>query len=162
MKIILSLFTILFCFNYPMALTINGLYIDMSATSTQTENLLNYAINQDSNFMEKDYVIFRDSQNSYYIVWGDLDYSNSIVSGGEIKFIRYYRPDGQTVSTYLVGSDTSFRLSNINYLVTSNIVGLGISSPTFNQLEYQNDMIILSIFTTACVLAVSIIMIRRN
>lgn len=163
MKIILSLFTILFCFNYPMALTITGLYGDVGANSTQTENLLRYAMNQDSNFMEKDYVIFRDSQNSYYIVWGDLLYSSSSVTGSDVLFIRYYRPDGTTSSyTYQIGSDNFFTLSNINSLVTSNIDGLGISSPTFNQLEYQNDMIILSIFTTACVLAVSIIMIRRN
>lgn len=162
MKIILSLFTILFCFNYPMALTITGLYGDVGANSTQTENLLLYAKNQDSEFLEKDFVVFRDSQNSYYIVWGHLDYANNAVTGDDVKFIRYYRPDNINSYTYQVGEDDSFILTNIKFLLTSNINGLGISSPTFNDFEYQNDMIILSIFTTACVLAVSFIMFRRN
>lgn len=144
-------------------MSINGLYNDMSATATQTENLLNYAINQDSNFLEKDYVIFRDSQNSYYIVWGDLLYSSSSVTGTDVLFIRYYRPDGTTNTyTYQVGSDNSFTLSNINYLVTSNIDGLGISSPTYNTYHYEHKSMILSIFMTACLSGIFILKLTRK
>lgn len=162
LKILTSIFIFMCTLSYPRALSFNGLYNDMSATATQTENLLNYAINQDSDFLEKDFVIFRDSQNSYYIVWGDLAYSNNSVTGGEIDYIRYYRPDGQTVFTYLVGNDTSFTLSNINYLVTSNIDGLGISSPTFNTMHYEYKSMMLSIFITSCLSGIFILKLTRK
>lgn len=162
-KILTSIFIFMCTLSYPRALSFNGLYNDMSATATQTENLLNYATNLDSDFFEKDFVIFRDSQNSYYIVWGDLVYSNNSVTGGEIDYIRYYRPDGtMNTYTYKVGSDNTFTLSNINYLVTSNIDGLGISSPTYNSYYYEHKSMMLSIFMSSCLSGIFILKLTRK
>jgi len=54
-----------------LALDISGTYDDMESTSSQAENLIDYASSYES-FMDSDFVVFHDSQYSYYIVWGDL------------------------------------------------------------------------------------------
>lgn len=160
-KILISVLVFFTCLLNPKALTINGLYGDMGSTSSNTENLLLYAKNLDSNFIEKDYVIFRNEQYSYYIVWGDLTFNGSSVTGSDVDYIRYVR-DNSMLYSYDVGVDQTFTLSNINYLVTSNVNGLGIASPIFETMEHEANVIKLAVFSTACVLGLFILKLGKE
>ena len=120
------------------ALTVNDTYSDVVSTSTQANNLLNMAIKYKS-FSDSEFVIFCDQQYSYYIVWGDLVYSDGTVTGNNIEYIRYYRTGSGTSYeyTYSHGSDTSFRLSSSN-VCTSNIDDFGMRSATYD--EYMSNV----------------------
>lgn len=161
MKLILSFLVFMSCLINPKALTIDKLYGDLSSTSSNTENLLLYAQNLDEGFFEKDYVIFRAAQYDFYIVWGDLEFSNNKVTGTDIQYVRYVRSDSMIYS-YQTGSDSTFTLSNVNYLVTSNVNGLGISSPVYNTMLYEYHIKLLSLFSTALILGVFVLKLRKE
>lgn len=115
------------------ALTINSTYRDVTPTSSQSTNLLSLAQNYDS-FKESEFVIFSDSQYSYYIVWSkDLSLSNGTVKGTNIEYIHYHRNDDYTY-TYDYGTDSTFSLTS-SYLETSSIDGYGFVS--LSDMEYD-------------------------
>lgn len=138
-------------------------YSDVPGTSSQSVNLVNYAINYDHNFINSDFVIFCDQQYSYYIVWGEnLELQDSKVVGNDIQYIRYYRISDDYYSNYVyvAGSDTSFSL-NFDTLVTSNIEKVGYSCPTFNTYQYQSNLIDLCIFALACLFVIALTSFRK-
>ena len=135
-SLILSIFIFLFLINIKSAnaLTINSTYRDVSPSSSQSSNLLALAQNYDT-FKESDFVIFSDSQYSYYIVWSkDLSLSNGTVKGSNIEYIRYLRDNNYDYS-YTYGKDSSFNL-NSTHLDTSSINGYGFVS--LANMEYYH------------------------
>lgn len=135
-SLFLSIFIFLFLINIKStnALTINSTYRDVSPNSNQASNLLALAQNYDT-FKESDFVIFSDSQYSYYIVWSkDLSLSNGTVKGSNIEYIRYYR-DNNYDYIYSYGKDSSFTL-NSSYHDTSSIDGYGFVS--LSNMEYYH------------------------
>lgn len=135
-SLILSIFIFVFLINIKSvnALTINSTYRDVSPSSSQASNLLALAQNYDT-FKESDFVIFSDSQYSYYIVWSnDLSLSNGTVKGSNIEYIHYYRENNYNYS-YSYGKDSSFTL-NSSYLVTSSIDGYGFVS--LSNMQYYH------------------------
>lgn len=115
-------------------------YGDLPSTSSQAINLLNYAMSFDD-FMYSDYVCFRDSQYSYYLVWSaDITWSGSTISADDIKYVRYFRNSNYDEWQYGYGTDTSFTFSTA-YLVTSNIQGLGSTSAVYETYKTQSNLI---------------------
>lgn len=136
-RIIFVLIAVFLLFSLPCsALTFSSTYSDLTSTSSQVTNLINYAMNYDT-FIASDYVCFRPSQYEYYIVWGDLDLNGSTVSSSkEVEYIRYYRESTYGEYNYDYGSDSSFSLSS-SYINTSNLDTYGFSSSVHNTYYYQ-------------------------
>lgn len=124
----------------------------VTSTSSQAINLINYAMSFDS-FHDSDYVIFNDSEYSYYIVWGKLENENGQVTGDDVEYIHYYRTStsGYTSNyVYEVGSDTSFVLSlSSEYVPTSNVTEVGFVSQQVVQNDFTSDIVWLLTFGVA-------------
>lgn len=122
-----------------IVMTINSLYGTVTSTSNNAMNLLYRAINYDS-FNDSDFIIFQDGQYSYYIVWGDLEASDTRVTGSDIEYVHYYRTDSGSynyVYSYDYGTDSSFSLAlSSEYQTTSNISGVGFVSMAAVQYDY--------------------------
>ena len=146
-------------------MTISSLYSTVASTSTQAVNLLNLAMNYDS-FKGSDYIIFCDTQYSYYIVWGDLSSSSGKVTGSDISYIHYYRLDSSSYSgtyTYVYGEDSSFNLTlSDEYLTTSSLPGVGFVSLTGVQYEYYSTATDATVFTLAVLLVLMFLAFRRT
>ena len=129
-------FTLLLIFAPSVhALSISSTYRDMAPTNSTTTNLLSLAENYDS-FHDSKFVVFSDSSDSYYIVWGkDLENSNNVITGSNIEYLRYYRTSSYNSYQYSYGTDTSFRLSS-SYHNTSNIDGYGFISSQNQEYEH--------------------------
>lgn len=144
------------------ALSVAGTYSDVSATSTQSNNLINYAMSYDS-FIDSDFIVFCDQQNSYYIVWSDeLTVDSSAVSGSDVEYIHYYR-QGTTGSqyTYVYGIDSIFNLFAEN-LCTSNLAEFGFISPTFYQYRYQHNITMLFVLIASFGFVITVKMLRGS
>ncbi len=144
------------------ALTVNSTYSDVTSTSSQAVNLVNYAMSY-SDFIDSDFVIFCDEQNSYYIVWGSLNYDGSTITGSYIEYIHYYRL-GSAASyqyTYEYGTDTSFRLQPDN-ICTSNIPDFGFSSTAFQEFQFYHYFEYFIIFAGSMLFVILISNLRRG
>lgn len=132
---VISIFTF-FIFNFKVdALTINSTYRDMPPSNSTTSNLLALAQNYDT-FHNSEFVIFSDSQWSYYIVWGnDIKLENNRLVGSKIEYLRYYRTTSNSDYQYIYGTDTIFSLTS-SYHNTSSIDSYGFVSMT--DLQYKN------------------------
>lgn len=151
--------TVLMSFN-AAALTVSDTYSDVSSTSSQAVNLVNYAANYDS-FIDSDFVVFCDVQNSYYIVWGELELSDGIVSGTDIEYIRYYRTDNYNSYTYQYGTDISFAL-NADNLCTSNIENYGFRSSAYDSFKLNDNVNKALVFIVAFLFVLMILRLRRD
>ena len=95
------------------------------------------------------------------MVWADnLELQNGKIVGNDIQFVRYYRTDNYNTYYYDYGSDNTFTL-NPNYMTTSNIESVGFSCPTFEQYEYQENLIDVGIFVLACLFVIAITNLRK-
>lgn len=144
----------------------NNLVGTVSSTSTQAVNLLNYAMSFDS-FNGSEYVIFNDSEYSYYIVWGDLKHEDGQVSSsGAVEYIHYYRTSTSgynSVYSYAVGNDSAFDLAlSEEYICTSNVTGVGFRSQVGEQYEFYNSASMLLIFAVAMIFAIMLKVFRRD
>lgn len=143
-----------------VALTVSDTYSDVSSTSSQAVNLVNYAANFES-FIDSDFVIFCDSQNSYYIVWGDLENNNGIISGSDVEYIHYYRTDNYNSYTYQYGTENSFGLNPDN-LCTSNIENFGFRSSAYETFKLNDSIETALIFITGFLFVIMITRLRRD
>lgn len=135
-------------------MNISSTYSDVYGTSTQAENLLNYAMNYDS-FQSADFVIFNDEQYSYYIVWGkDFTYTDSTVVGSDVEYVRYYRAGsaGNYSYSYDKGTSDTFLLTYDN-IITSNLSEVGVVSPTYETYEYHYNTTMLFVLAVSIVFA---------
>lgn len=144
------------------ALTVNSTYADVSSTSTQAVNLVNYAMSY-SDFIESDYLIFCNEQNSYYIVWGSLNYDGSTITGTYVEYIRYYRTGTGTSNQYVYdyGTDTSFKLQP-SHICTSNIENFGFSSTAYQQYKHYHYFEYFIIFSGSMLFVIFISQLRRG
>lgn len=159
----LCLFSVLVsftCFS-SSALTVNSTYSDVTSTSTQAVNLVNFAMSYED-FVTSDYVVFCNEQNSYYIVWGDLSYNDSSVSGSDVQYLRYYRAGSGTSYqyTYQYGTDSSFKLTP-SHMCTSNIKNFGFSSSTYQDYKQQYYGSCFMVFAGSVLFVVLISHLRR-
>lgn len=157
---LICLFVSCTCFS-SAALTVNSTYSDVTSTSSQAVNLVNFAMSYED-FITSDYVVFCNEQNSYYIVWGELSYNGTTVSGSEVQYLRYYRA-GSGVSyqyTYQYGTDTSFKLTP-SHMCTSNIKNFGFSSSTYQDYKYMYNGTCFMVFVGSVLFVVLISHLRR-
>lgn len=158
---ILLLFVVITHTNKVNALTFNSTYSDVVSTSSQANNLINYAMSYDS-FIRSDYVIFSDQQYSYYIVWSeDLKFENDIVSGTSIEYIRYYRSGTTSYEyAYTYGTDTTFSLtsSNVN---TSSLEEYGFKSVLYSEYKSYDLNSEFMIIIVAVIFVIMIKSLRR-
>lgn len=162
-KIYLVILTVLMLFSFILpasALTVSDTYSDVASTSSQANNLINLAASYDD-FIESKYVVFCDVQYSYYIVWGDLQVENGIVSGADIQYIRYYRTGTTSSYTYEYGTDVSFGL-NPDHICTSNLSEFGFKSAVYSEYELFDDIEKFLVFMTAFLFIITIIKLRGN
>lgn len=166
-KIILVILTVLMLcsvFLLPSsALTVSDTYSDVTSTSSQAVNLVNYAANYES-FIDSDFVIFCDSQNSYYIVWGDLECDGDIVTGEDIEYIHYFRSgsSGASYYSYVYGTDVVFTLMSTDYVCTSNLSEFGFKSAVYSEYELFDDLDKFLVYMTAFLFIITIIKLRGN
>lgn len=142
------------------ALTVSDTYSDVSSTSSQAVNLVNYAANYDS-FIDSEFVVFCDVQYSYYIVWGDLELSDGIVSGTDVEYIHYYRTDSYNSYTYEYGTDVSFAL-NADNLCTSNIENYGFRSSAYETFKFNDNVNKSLVFILGFLFVIMILKLRRD
>lgn len=142
------------------ALTVSDTYSDVSSTSSQAVNLVNYAANYDS-FINSDFVVFCDVQYSYYIVWGELELKDGIVSGTDIEYIHYYRTDSYNSYTYEYGTDVSFAL-NSDKLCTSNIENYGFRSAVYEEFKLWEILNSLLIFIVGMLFVIMVLRLLRK
>lgn len=142
------------------ALTVSDTYSDVASTSSQAVNLVNYAANFES-FIDSEFVIFCDSQNSYYIVWGDLENNNGIISGSDVEYIHYYRTDNYNSYTYQYGTEVSFGLNPDN-LCTSNIENFGFRSSAYETFRLNDNVNKSLMFILAFLFVIMILRLRRD
>ena len=157
--VFVMLLALLMSFN-AAALTVSDTYSDVSSTSSQAVNLVNYAANFES-FIDSEFVIFCDSQYSYYIVWGDLENNNGIISGSDVEYIHYYRTDNFNSYTYRYGTDISFGLNPDN-LCTSNIENFGFRSSAYETFKLNDNVNKSLIFILAFLFVIMILRLRRD
>lgn len=141
-------------------MTFTSLEGTVSSTSSQAVNLLNYAMSFDS-FRNSEYIIFNDSENSYYIVWGELyEKDGKVVSDGEVEYIRYYRTgtSGYTNSyTYESGSDSTFSLAlSDEYITSTSVNNVGFVSSVYQEYGFYQSALMLMVFVVAMVFAIMI------
>ena len=146
---------LIFCFvGSASAFTVFSTYSDVYPTSTQAINLLNCAMNY-SDFEKSDWVIFRDSSYSYYIVWSDeLNVTGDTVKSSSCDFIHYHRTGSSGDYSYIYehGTDTSFQMTSVN-LNVSNIEGYGFMSSTYDDWVSHRDNIRFFIIVVSVLLA---------
>lgn len=142
------------CFS-SSALTVNSTYSDVTSTSTQAVNLVNFAMSYED-FVTSDYVVFCNEQNSYYIVWGDLSYNDSSVSGSDVQYLRYYRAGSGTSYqyTYQYGTDSSFKLTP-SHMCTSNIKTLVLVLQPIRTISSSITVVVLWSLLARCYLLFS-------
>lgn len=135
-------------------------YGDMASTSTNTQNLINFAINCDS-FKNSDFVVFQSAQYSYYIMWGDLDYNGSSVTGSQVEYVQYVREGSgyDYAYQYNYGTEQTFTLS-VNNVVVSNIEGCGMSSNIYRDYEYYRSYDLNTILFGGALLVIMILAFR--
>lgn len=151
--------TVLMSFSVS-ALTVSDTYSDVVSTSSQAVNLVNYAASYES-FIDSDYVIFCDVQYSYYIVWGELENNNGILSGTDVEYIHYYRTDNYNSYTYSYGTETSFGLNPGN-ACTTNIPGYGFVSSVYQEYKLQDSLETGLIFIIGFIFVIMITRLRRD
>ena len=102
-------------------------YADTLGTGTISNNLLSMIPEG------KSYVIFQNSDNSYFIFYADksaFELSNNKVEANQIDYIRYYRTSNQYSWIYSSGvDDLSLTVNNI---VASNLDTDFLSSQNYN------------------------------
>lgn len=145
------------------ALTVSSLYADLN-NGTQFSNLLNYATRYDS-FYNSAYIGFRDSQNSYYLAWGDRDeviVEGNLVSFGHCEYVRYYRQNNTSDWQYVYAKDDTLSLS-CDRLVTTNIpTVLGFSSIEYDEFEYRQSIRRLGIVLGSMFVALGLFLAVRR
>lgn len=152
---------LLFLFALPSSALTSTSYADLASTSSQAINLLNYAYNIES-FSDSDFVIYRDNQYSYYIVWGDLVFSGQSVTGSDVEYCRYYRTGDAYSSSYLYdyGSASDFSL-DIVYAIVSNIPNCGFAMPTYFEYLFYDNFDYFVIFSISFLFVLMLKVLRR-
>lgn len=141
-----------------------SVYQDLLSTASQSILLLNFAQNQKS-FANKDFVIFADDDYSYYIVWGDLEYSstNDLILADDIEYAHYYRASSSGYNTYYnldVGTDTILQLDLDNHMVVSNLDNVGYASVLYEEYQFYNNMSSFVLFGISFLFGIMIVMFR--
>lgn len=131
------------------------------STSSNASNLINYANSYDS-FIYSDFVVFQSGDYEYYIVWCDeLTVNNSVVTGTDIEYIRYYR-SGNVGNSYLYryGTDKNFKLNLNDYIVTSNI-NIGMTSSVYSDYRTNFNITYLLVIGVSLLFANMLTNFRR-
>lgn len=145
------------------ALTINTQYSDLN-NGTQFSNMLNYATRYD-NFYNSKFIAFRDTQNSYYLVWGDsddFDSSNTDVTGSNVSYVRYWRQSNTADWQYTYVENDTLSLT-LDKLVTTNMDSVyGFGSVQFDEWEFWTSIRKVAIVFGSVVISLFLILLFRR
>lgn len=94
---------------------ISEIHANSSTWSLYDNNVSSTALNYLTGCLENnvldDYIIFHSSQYGYTLVYGELEYSDGVVTGDEVTYITYTTSYQQYSSSVTSGSDSDFYLS---------------------------------------------------
>lgn len=157
-SIVFSIITV-FLFSISSFALSGTSYGDLTSTSSQAVNLINYAMSFDD-FINSEWVCYRDDTNSYYLVWSDeMIWQGSTVSASDVKYVRYWRENNQASWKYGYGTDNNFTFSTA-YLCTSNVPGLGSISEVFESYYYQHNFLVLGVLFTSFILVIAFVSLK--
>lgn len=143
-----------------------SVYADLLSTASQSTLLLNYAQNQVS-FANSEFVIFNDAEYSYYIVWGDLEYSSTsnLILADDVEYAHYYRTSStgyNSVYDLDVGTDTLLQLDLDDFMVVSNLDDVGYASVLHEQYNFYSDMRFFVLFGVSFLFAIMVMLFRHR
>lgn len=148
----------------------DGMFASVSPTSDVAVDLLTLAMNK-TDFLNQDYIIFRNEWGSYYIVWGELSTDGVYVYGNDVQYIQYYCADThQGIWQYSNGSDSSLTLYlNDGAYPTSSVENVGFVSMLSVEYEHYTKDIqdsadgLISIFLSlSCFVVLFLIWLRMG
>lgn len=144
-KIFTSIFLaalLIMIFIFPASALSFDAYQNVSDTVTGVNILMDAYMNDENFSYSDDFIIFSDSSNSYYLVYGDID--PTTLSGTDLNFYRYYSTTTTGYSyNWLLTSGTFldvFSFNNGNYMFVSSSA-LGGLQHSFYEESYQSYMI---------------------
>lgn len=124
---------------------------DVLQNSSYVANLL--SLIPDDNYSD-DYVIFSDSDYSYYCFYGKFSVNNNIITGENLNFIHYSRNPNSYSWSYSFGTDN---LSlTVEDIICSNL-NIQMASNSWSYDNFSNTKI-----TTICCLAFIPILLFSN
>lgn len=103
-------------------------YQNVSDTVTSVNILMDAYMNDEDFSYSDDYLIFSDAQNSYYLVYGEID--PTTLSGTDLNYYRYYSTTATGYGyNWLLTSGTfsdvfSFNNGDYTYVSSSGLGGL--------------------------------------
>lgn len=163
MKKLLSLFLVVLiicCTVLPCSALSHSTYSDLAQNNSTVQNLLSFAMNYDT-FSESKFVVYTSAQNTYFIVWGDLNYlQNKIISNSEIHYIEYSR-DSDLQYTYKTSVSDNFTLA-VNDVVVTNIDGVGMNSQIYEEFKYRENFSNFSIIVLVFLFVILLFKIRKG
>lgn len=119
---------------------------NVSDTVTGVNILMDAYKNSDNFSYTDDFLIFSDAQNSYYLIYGDID-SDSL-TGKDLSYYRYYSTttNGYSYNWLLTSGSFSdvFSFNNSNYTFISSS-GLGGLEHSDFQNSYNSYLIMILI-----------------
>lgn len=146
--VVVLIFLVLAIPSRASALTVGSLYSDLNGTNSNVNNMVLWADRYES-FNNSKYIAFRDSVNSYYLVWGDsdvFDVSFDNVTCSDCSYLRYYRESNSTDWNYLFVEGDTLSLAT-DKLVVTNLEGVrGFSNSLIDELEFRRNSRVIFIF----------------
>lgn len=153
-----------FCLTFISVVPVGALshttYGDLTSSHSTANNLINYAYNYKS-FKNQDFIIYQESQYSYYICWGDITLNNNKLYSDNVEYINYTRTGANNSYTYVYNYGSDKLDLNVNHVILSNIDNVGSVINTYKIYQYNDYFIKLLIFTISILFAIMISFFRR-
>lgn len=144
----------------PVQALNHSTYGDLTSSNSNANNLINYAYNYKS-FKNQDFIIYQESQYSYYICWGDITFTNNKLHSDNVEYINYTRTGANNSYSYVYNYGSDKLDLNVNHVILSNIDNVGSVINTYKIYQYNDYFIKLLIFSISLLFAMLLSLFRR-
>lgn len=136
---------LLFLFAVPSFALTSSTSDNLFSSSSVVNNLISLVPDN------TDYVIWNDSDNSYYLAYGGISVNNNSFTSDDVNLVHYYRSGSIASYNYSFSNNQSLSL-NVSKVVTSNVphylssVNLNYENHRLSHLIYI-ALLVAAIFT---------------